>query len=139
LSGAFAFCPNIRISDLHTNAIRKLNKKNNVRIRCFTLLHFGRDSSVWHLKSSHSNKLTNKKPANLPSELSGSLLQKLFGIETDNIRDTITEMLEKEPKNRMTSSDVVNRLTQINQIVRIRCFTLLLTLATTIELSFLFY
>jgi|688.fasta_scaffold326471_1 serine/threonine-protein kinase/endoribonuclease IRE1 len=83
--------------------------------------------------------LRTNKPANLPSELSGSLLQKLFGIETDNIRDTITEMLEKEPKNRMTSSDVVNRLTQINQIVRIRCFTLLLTLATTIELSFLFY
>jgi hypothetical protein len=38
LSGEFAFCPNIRISDLHTNAIRKLDNKNDVRIRCFTLI-----------------------------------------------------------------------------------------------------
>ncbi len=55
------------------------------------------------------NVRTNK-PANLPSKLSQSLLQKLFGIETDIIRNTITRMLEKEPKNRITSSDVVNRL-----------------------------
>jgi serine/threonine-protein kinase/endoribonuclease IRE1 len=55
------------------------------------------------------NVRTNK-PANLPSKLDQSLLQKLFGIETDNIRNTITRMLEKEPKNRITSSDVVNRL-----------------------------
>jgi serine/threonine protein kinase len=62
------------------------------------------------------NVRTNK-PANLPSKLSQSLLQKLFGIETDNIRNTIrntiTRMLEKDPKNRINSSDVVNRLTQI--------------------------
>jgi serine/threonine-protein kinase/endoribonuclease IRE1 len=55
------------------------------------------------------NVRTNK-PVNLPSKLSQSLLQKLFGVETDNIRNTITRMLEKEPKNRITSSDVVNRL-----------------------------
>ncbi len=58
------------------------------------------------------NVRTNK-PANLPSKLSGSRLQKLFGIETDNIRNTITRMLEKDPKNRISSSDVVNRLTEI--------------------------
>ncbi len=55
------------------------------------------------------NVRTNK-PVNLPSKSSGSQLQKLFGIETDNIRYTITRMLEKDPTNRITSSDVVNRL-----------------------------
>jgi serine/threonine-protein kinase/endoribonuclease IRE1 len=62
--------------------------------------------------------LRTNKPANLPSKLSQSLLQKLFGIDPDNIRYTITRMLEKDPKNRITSSDVVNRLTEIILEVR---------------------
>jgi serine/threonine protein kinase len=57
--------------------------------------------------------LRTNKPANLLSKLSQNLLQKLFGIETDNIRNTITRMLEKDPNNRITSSDVVNRLNEI--------------------------
>jgi serine/threonine-protein kinase/endoribonuclease IRE1 len=51
--------------------------------------------------------------ANLPSKLSQSLLQTILGIDPDNIRNTITRMLEKDPKNRITSSDAVNRLTEI--------------------------
>ncbi len=54
-----------------------------------------------------------KEPVNLPSKSSGSQLQKFFGRETTNTRNTITRMLEKEPNNRITSSDVVNRLTEI--------------------------
>jgi serine/threonine-protein kinase/endoribonuclease IRE1 len=51
-----------------------------------------------------------KEPVNLPSKSSGSLLQKIFGRETTNIHNTITRMLEKDPNNRITSSNVVNRL-----------------------------
>ncbi len=58
--------------------------------------------------------LRTNKPANLPSKLSQSLLQTILGIDPDNIRYTITRMLEKDPKNRISSSDVVNRLTEIN-------------------------
>jgi serine/threonine-protein kinase/endoribonuclease IRE1 len=57
--------------------------------------------------------LRTNEPANLPSKSSESLLQKCSGIETTNIHNTITRMLEKETKNRITSSDVVNRLTEI--------------------------
>ncbi len=71
--------------------------------------------------------LRTNKPANLPSKLSQSLLQIILGIDPDNIRTTITRMLEKDPKNRITSSDVVNRLTQINLKVR-RFLKLLLLL-----------
>jgi serine/threonine-protein kinase/endoribonuclease IRE1 len=59
-----------------------------------------------------TNLRTNKS-ANLPSKSSQSLLQIILGIDPDNIRTTITRMLEKDPKNRITSSDVVNRLTEI--------------------------
>ncbi|XP_046438240.1 serine/threonine-protein kinase/endoribonuclease IRE1-like [Daphnia pulex] len=59
------------------------------------------------------NNLRTNEPANLPSKSSESLLQKLSGIETTNIQNTITRMLEKDPNNRITSSDVVNRLTEI--------------------------
>ncbi len=64
-----------------------------------------------------TNLRTNKS-ANLPSKLSQSLLQIVLGIDPDNIRNTITRMLEKDPKNRITSSDVVNRLTEI--ILKVR-------------------
>jgi serine/threonine protein kinase len=57
--------------------------------------------------------LRTNKSANLPSKLSQSLLQIVLGIDPDNIRNTITRMLEKDPNNRITSSDVVNRLTEI--------------------------
>jgi serine/threonine-protein kinase/endoribonuclease IRE1 len=59
------------------------------------------------------NNLRTNKPVNLPSKSSQSLLQIVLGIDPDNIRTTITRMLEKDPKNRITSSDVVNRLTEI--------------------------
>jgi serine/threonine-protein kinase/endoribonuclease IRE1 len=59
--------------------------------------------------------LRTNKPANLLSKLSQNLLQLIYrpGIDPDNIHNTITRMLEKDPKNRITSSDVVNRLTEI--------------------------
>jgi serine/threonine protein kinase len=57
--------------------------------------------------------LRTNEPANLPSKSSESLLQKCSGIETTNIHNTITRMLEKDPNNRITSSDVVNRLNEI--------------------------
>ena len=59
------------------------------------------------------NNLRTNDPANLPSKSSGSRLQQFYGIETTNIHNTITRMLEKDPNNRITSSDVVNRLTEI--------------------------
>jgi serine/threonine-protein kinase/endoribonuclease IRE1 len=59
------------------------------------------------------NNLRTNEPANLPSKSSGSVFKKIFGTETTNIHNTITRMLEKDPKNRITSSDVVNRLTEI--------------------------
>ncbi len=64
------------------------------------------------------NNLRTNKSANLPSKLSQSLLQIILGIDPDNIRNTITRMLEKDPNNRITSSDVVNRLTEI--ILKVR-------------------
>jgi serine/threonine-protein kinase/endoribonuclease IRE1 len=59
------------------------------------------------------NNLRTNDPANLPSKSRGSRLQQFYGIETTNIHNTITRMLEKDPNNRITSSDVVNRLTEI--------------------------
>ncbi|XP_046637442.1 putative ankyrin repeat protein RF_0381 [Daphnia pulicaria] len=59
------------------------------------------------------NNLRTNEPANLPSKSSGSVFKKIFGTETTNIHNTITRMLEKDPKNRLSSSDVVNRLTEI--------------------------
>ncbi|XP_046636657.1 probable serine/threonine-protein kinase fhkE [Daphnia pulicaria] len=71
------------------------------------------------------NNLRTNDPANLPSKSSGSRLQQFYGIETTNIHNTITRMLEKDPNNRITSSDVVNRLTEIILKNSQQMFTLL--------------
>jgi hypothetical protein len=47
-----------------------------------------------------------------------TLISLFFLVETDKIRNTIKEMLEKEQNNRISSSDVVNRLTNI--ILKVR-------------------
>jgi serine/threonine protein kinase len=73
--------------------------------------------------------LRSNEPVNLPGKLHEkpiivniniilSNVNLCFRIETGEMCNIIKEMLDKDPKNRITSSDVVNRLSQIISKVR---------------------